>query len=122
MLFSNKKCSKPIVIRINEHPIDQVYSTKFLGVIVDCDLNWKEHIKRVNSKIAKSVAVMYNLREMLPVNSLKLLYNSLVFPYIDYCLEVWGNTYHTNLNSVFIMQKKAMRNVYKVQCRHQCVF
>ena len=35
----------------------------------------------------------------------------LLFPYLNYCVEVWGNTYKTNLYSLFIEQKKAIRIV-----------
>lgn len=36
---------------------------------------------------------------------------SLVSPYFSYCLEIWGNTYSSNLQQVVILQKKAMRFV-----------
>ena len=77
-------------------------------MVIDCNLNRKEHIERVNPKAAKSIVIMYNLKESLTVKSMKLLYNSLVFPYINYCLEVWGTTYQSNIHSVYIMQKKSI--------------
>ena len=113
MLFSKRHCDKTILIKLDEYVIDRVYSTKFLGVVIDSELNWKEHIKKVKSKVTKSLAIMYNLKEVLSVKSMKLLYNSLVFPYINYCLEVWGNTYQSNIHPIFVMQKKAIRLVFK---------
>ena len=41
---------------------------------------------------------------------MKQLYNSYIFPYIDYCLEVWDGSYLSNVDSVYIMQKKAIRS------------
>ena len=46
---------------------------------------------------------------------MKQLYNSLIFPYIHYCLEAWGRTYSFNVNSVYIMQKKAMQRIFNMQ-------
>ena len=46
------------------------------------------------------------------VNTMKQLYNSFIFPYIDYCLEVWGRTYPSNVNPVYVMQKKAIRVIF----------
>ena len=43
---------------------------------------------------------------------MKQLYNSFIFPYIDYCLEVWCRTYPSNVNTVFAMQKKAIRIIF----------
>ena len=58
---------------------------------------------------------MYNLRDIFTVNTMKQLYNSLIFPYIDYCPEAWGRTYPSNVNSVYIMQKKATRRNFNTQ-------
>ena len=38
-------------------------------------------------------------------------------PYIVYCLEIWGHTYKTNTRSIFILQKRAIRNVCKTAYR-----
>ena len=83
--------------------------TKFLGVMIDSHLQWKEHINCVNLKISKYIAMMYNLRDIFTVNTMKQLYNYFIFSYIDHCLEVWGSTYPSNVNPVYIMQKKAIR-------------
>ena len=42
------------------------------------------------------------------MNTIKQLYNSFIFPYIDYCLEVWGRTYLSNVNPIYVMHKKAI--------------
>ena len=38
---------------INKVPIQQVDNTKFLGVIIDDNLNWSNHISYINSKNSK---------------------------------------------------------------------
>ena len=40
---------------------------------------------------------------------LVMLYNSLVLPHITYCNIVWGNSNQSKLNSILILQKKALR-------------
>ena len=35
-----------------------------------------------------------------------ILYHSLFLPYIIYSIEVWGNTYATNLNCLVLLQKR----------------
>ena len=64
---------------------------------------------RVKSKIVKSMAVLYKIMDKLGVGSLKLLYSSLVLPYIKYCIEVWGNTYKSNVHPIYVLQKKTLR-------------
>ena len=52
MIFGNKKIDNNIniCVVINGISIDRVYNTKCLGVMIDDKLNWKEHVKMVQSK------------------------------------------------------------------------
>ena len=43
---------------INKVPIQQVDNTKFVGVIIDDNLNWSNHISYINSKIAKGIGII----------------------------------------------------------------
>ena len=65
----------------------------------------------MSSKLSKSTAVIHKASHVLDTNALTLLYSAIIFPYLKYCVEVLGNTYKTNLYSLFIKQKKAIRIV-----------
>ena len=79
MIFSNKRIDKSdIFINIDQKFIRQVMITKFLGVMIDSHLQWKEHINCVNLKFSKCIAIMYNLRDIFTVNTMKQLYNSFI--------------------------------------------
>ena len=110
MVFGNKKNEK-CHIYVNEVEIDEVKSAKFLGVIIDNKLNWSMHIKQVQSKISKSISIMYKVKYLLDTSALLTLYNSLILPYLNYCVEAWGNTYTTNLSRITKLQKRAIRIV-----------
>ena len=114
MIFGNQKIDDEITLRINNVPIERVYEYKFLGVIIDHRLSWKSHINLVKRKMSKTTAIIYRSREILNQNSLYLLYCSLIIPYMTYCVEIWGNTYRTNLNPIFILQKRVIRTIKKV--------
>ena len=54
MIFTNKNSSKPdIELQIHGHRIDQTLHTKFLGVIIDSQLTWKDHINYISKKIQR---------------------------------------------------------------------
>lgn len=42
------------------------------------------------------------------------MYNSLILPYLTYCVEVWGNSYKSNTELIYKLQKKAIRFVHNV--------
>lgn len=111
IIFGNKIISIPVKIKVNDVVIERVNENKFLGMIIDNKLKWKPHINNLKAKLSKTIAIMYKTKDVLNKNSLNLLYCSLVLPYINYCVEVWGNTHKTNINPIFLLQKKAIRIV-----------
>ena len=52
---------------------------------------------------------MYKARQFLDKKSLHNLYYSYVYPYLIYCIEVWGSAYQTHLHPLFLVQKKIVR-------------
>ena len=72
----------------NDIPISNY--AKFLGVIIDKNLTWHDHIHYISGKISKGVGILSKLKHMLPMSILKLIYNSIISPYISYCNIVWG--------------------------------
>ena len=83
--------------------ISRVHTTKFLGVIIDEKLNWKEHINYIKTKLSKRISIMNKAREMLNNNSVWTLYCTLFLLFIDYRAEVGGNTYKINLRPLIIL-------------------
>ena len=83
IMFTNKKQLRATVnIVLNGKNIEQVSHTKFLGVIIDENLTWREQIKTVETKVSKSIGVLYKTKDVLDIQALRTLYQSLVEPYI----------------------------------------
>ena len=43
---------------------------------------------------------------------MRIPYCSIFLPYIHYCSEIWGNTYHSNINRIIIIQKRTIRLLF----------
>ena len=94
---------------INKVPIQQVDNTKFLGVIIDDNLNWSNHISYINSKIAKGIGIICRARKFFSKSALINLYYAFIFPYLIYCVEVWGNALSTHTQPLIKLQNKIIR-------------
>ena len=90
LMMSRKKNLNPQgdVILHNE-PIQRATKAKFLDVIVDQHLNWKDHISLVSHKISKSCGTISRIRNTLDIKSKKLIYYSFIHPYLTYCINDW---------------------------------
>ena len=85
---------------------------KFLGVYVDDLFNWNYHITCIKSKLSKRVGMMCRCSHLLNRSSMHILYCSLLLPHLTYCVEIWGNTYLTNINVIVLLQNNYFRNMY----------
>ena len=62
------------MLKVKNHDIERVNTMKFLGVLLDDNLSWKEHIKYLENKIAKNIGLMYRAKPFLDKESLLALY------------------------------------------------
>ena len=96
-------------LKIDEAPINQVPSTKSLGVYIDENLTWKVHIENLSKKIASGIGALKRIRPFVPHKTLLFIYNSLVKPQFDYCNVVWGSCNKTLVNKLQKLQNRAAR-------------
>ena len=101
------------IVREN-NVLEQVDNTKFLGVYIDQHLTWKTHVNFIAAKISESVGLFYKAKYYLPSKSLlTALYFALIYPYLTYCNLIWASTYVSNLQRIYLVQKRAVRAIPK---------
>ena len=98
-------------LMIKNVKIKQEQHTKFLGVILDQRLTFLNHIMLIKGKMARALGVLYKCKKSLKQNTLLTLYNAFLYPYINYCISVWGNTYQAYLKPLIKLQNRAIRTV-----------
>ena len=84
---------------------------KFLGLIIDKNLKFTEHINKIKSKISRTTGLLYKLNKFLPDYILKSIYQSLISPFLSYGIEAWHSAPQYLTQKLFIIQKKAVRAI-----------
>ena len=115
MIFSNRGRDTGASINIDGIEINRVRETKFLGVILDENLCWKSHIHYTKAKILKTIALLHKVKDSLDNRALYILYNTMIVPYLTYCIEVWGHACKMYTQSIFMLQKRAIRIINRKQ-------
>ena len=91
--------------------------TKFLGVIIDQNLNFHSHISYIKGKISRSLGILYKAKKIFVKKTLLTLYNSFIHPLFMYCICVWGNAPRSHLDPLLKLQKRAVRIIYGAKYR-----
>ena len=111
MLFSNTLNILPNPVKINNTELKQVDCTKFLGLFIDSDLSWKSHINYLSKVLSRNTGILHKLKNIFPCQILLSVYSSLITPYLNYGILIWGNASKTLLDLLLRIQKRAIRNV-----------
>ena len=96
-------------IKFDNNLIKQISCTKFLGVEINSGLTWKNHITKIENKLATVIGVVRKIRSKITYKTALLLYDALILSQINYCNIVWGSNYVTILKKMLSLQKKALK-------------
>ena len=110
IIFSAINKPKTLVtILINKEAIDEVTHVKYLGILIDSQLTFKQHINELSKKIARAIGILYKLRPFVSTSILLNVYHAIIYPFLLYGISVWGNACNTFLEPILILQKRFVR-------------
>jgi hypothetical protein len=121
--FNPDKCTKMTIRR--EKPTDplntpreyQIADTTLknstaerdLGVIMESDLSFEQHMYNKINKANRIMAVIRRTYSYLDDDSFLLLYKGLVRPHLEYCNQVWQPHLHKHTDSIENVQRRATK-------------
>ena len=104
-------------ININNNTIKRVPSVKYLGIILDENLNFDEHIDNLNNSIIKTDNSLKIIKRRVHEENKKLLYYAYVYSKIQYGIEVYGRAKLSTLKRVQTQQNRALKILYSKDYR-----
>ena len=81
------------------HRVKESNSERLLGVIVNNNMTWQNHIygdpqyAGLLAKLEQRSAMIKKLSSVMPAPRLKQIAQGIFFSLLDYCIEVYGNTW-----------------------------
>ena len=84
-------------------------------------LNWNFQIEHISNKIASSFFAWSQIKNILPLNILLLVYSSLVRPHIEYGIVTWGGVKNSELqikNQIFAKKRRQSERLMIVLSRY----
>ena len=90
-MFSTNKSQKFPRLKFGEVDIPFVKKTKCLGVWIDSNLSWNDHVNTLILKIKRNQHLLRQSKNMLNTHCLKMLYYAQIFSHIKYGIAIWGS-------------------------------
>jgi len=117
--ISNVNRDEGCSLFLNDFTLKSSNKTKFLGIVVDNNLNFYDHVELVSKKVSSGIFVIRKLSAFADRSLLMAAYYGLIYPFLSYGVEVWGND-NCRTQSLFRLQKRAIRAVLRKPQSHSC--
>ena len=85
---------------VNQEPLEQVSPYKYLGVYLDENLNFTEHIDFIVHKSRRKLGMLKRIRRFMEKDTTLMMYKTLVLPLFDYSDIGYMNTTAEQLDRI----------------------
>ena len=102
-----KKLDTEIKIKLNRKRLYPSQSVRYLGIKIDHNLNWKDHINDIAVKLSRANAVLFKIKNFVNITILKTIYFAIFDSHINYPNLVWAQNSNA-MSRILTLQKKAM--------------
>lgn len=114
---SSQDSHQPLNVIVNGTLIEEVTDTKFLGLIIDSELSWKQHHQFLTNRLKPQLFIFRRTRYSVPVKTKLSLYYAYFQSHISYLITIWGYCNVSMMNKLQVLQNKAIRYLFWQQYR-----
>ena len=109
--FHTGKSQKiPLKLILNDTPVEEKETAKYLGTFIDNKLSWKSQIQHIKTKLARNIGLISKIRYYAKDACLKL-YHSLIQSHVNYNILNWTCTHKSTIEPIEKKLKKAIRTI-----------
>lgn len=107
-------------ISLNNSNLTALNENKFLGIYIDDRLNFESHVAALSGKLASGCYALRTISAQLDKSTARSAYFALIESHLRYGVCFWGVCSKRLFNSVFILQKRAVRYICQSSTRDSC--
>ena len=97
--------------------LEAVQSTKYLGILLQEDLNWDKHIDKQTKKGYQVLGMIKRALHEAPSEIRLLAYQTLCRPLLEYASEIWDPYKKKDIHQLEMVQNRAVRFISKLKGR-----
>ena len=111
LLICNHK--KDVSVILDEEVINSSNSVKLLGITIDKNLNFREHISKLCKKVSSKLHALARISNFMNQDKLRLIMIFFIESQFSYCPLVWMFHSRTLNNRINKLHERGLRLVYK---------
>ena len=104
--------NKPVGIKVGDYTIDNSECEKLLGVKIDVNLNFNDHISDLCKKASRKISALARVTPFMGLSKRKLLMNAFFTSQFSYCPLIWMCHSRSNNRKINMLHERCLRIVY----------
>lgn len=109
------------VLKLDNQVIESVLYFKYLGVIIDINLNFRKHLEASLRSANSKLFMLNKIKNHLPEQTALLLYKTMVLPYLEFGNIFLLNCFECDQIKLQKMQNKSLRLLLRKDKRYSTV-
>ena len=107
-----KRIDFEMKIKIDGKKITPCNSVKYLGIFIDCHLNWQKHKTELSAKLSRAVGMLSKIRYYVKKETLRMIYFGIFSSILTYGSQIWGQQ-NAVTKKLQILQNKVLTIINK---------
>ena len=99
-------------IEINNTTIKHSQHSKYLGIILDQNLNWEEHVDKLKKDLSSIIGSFKIIKNYIPEANKRQLYHAHIYSKLQYGIEIYGQATATTTKQLQVKQNEALKALY----------
>ena len=122
MLSATRKKKKIVPsYQLHGHNLQNVSTTKYLGINIQDNLNWRLHIDTITNKANKTLGFLRRNLKIENKKTKETAYKAFVRPILEYSATVWNPHIANDIKTIEKVQRRAARWVTNRHHQTSCV-
>ena len=104
----NKPINYDLKLKIDGKKIIPSCFVKYLGILIDCHLNWQFQVNNLSAKLSRAIGMLKKIRHYVKFDTLRMIYHGIFSSILLYGSQIWGQSNNYTINKLKILQNKAL--------------
>ena len=101
--------SSRMPLYIGNEKIVEVATHKVLGVTIDINLSWTNHVNELTKRVSQKLYQLAKIKHFLNAHARKLFFHAHIQPIIDYASTLWDSASANTLKPLVSIHKRALK-------------
>ena len=105
----NKPLNYDLKIKLDGKRLHPSKFVKYLGLLMDPNLNWSHHTKALASKLTRATGMLAKVRHFVNKATLHNIYHGIFSSLMSFGSQIWGQNINSHVKRIVKLQDKAIR-------------